>query len=283
MKEIIEQFGPWAVLDILIIAAIIYQILLLIRGTRAAQILTGILVIFAAFLLSSSVPLTTLNWAMNKFYASFIIILIILFQDDIRHALSRIGKKSFISSSENVSSQRVYDEITRAAVSLAERKIGALIVLERNIILSRYIDIGILLDARISKELLQSIFHTSSPIHDGAVIVQQGRATAAGCFLPLTKEENVDPDKGTRHRAAIGISQETDAVVVIVSEEKGRFSLVIDGTIIPLKTAKDLRKALRKHMIDEPEYVAVSEQSGQSQGQNRGLVSKLRSKIGHKS
>jgi diadenylate cyclase len=261
LKEIFEQFGPWALLDISIIAAIIYHILLLIKGTRAAQMLTGILMLFAAFLLSSNVPLTAFNWAMNKFYASFIIILIILFQDDIRHALSRIGKKSLIAGAENISSQRVYDEITRAAVTLAENRIGALIVFERNIILSRYIDIGILLDARISKELLLSIFHTSSPIHDGAVIIQRGRITAAGCFLPLTREENIDSDKGTRHRAAIGITQETDAVVVIVSEEKGIFSIVVDGEIKPLRDSKELRNALKKYMQDESEIPLDSVQT----------------------
>src|SRR5687768_217122 len=135
MQEILDQFGFWAGIDILIISFIIYHILLLIRGTRAAQMLTGILIIVAAFLLSSIVPLTTLNWVMNKFYSSFIIIVIILFQDDIRHVLSRMGKKSFIPGSDNLSSSQILDEISRAAASLATKRIGALIVLERNIIL----------------------------------------------------------------------------------------------------------------------------------------------------
>ncbi len=240
-------------IDVCIIAFIIYHILLLIRGTRAAQMLTGILIVVAAFLLSSIVPLTTLNWAMNKFYSSFIIILIILFQDDIRHVLSRMGKKSFIPGADSLSSGQILDEITRAAASLATKRIGALIVLERNIILSRYVEIGTLLDARVSKELMMSIFHPSSPIHDGAAIIQRGRISAAGCFLPLTKDENLDPNWGTRHRAAIGISQETDAVVVLISEEGASISLVVDGRISRKMDPKDLRKSLTDLLSQDQE------------------------------
>lgn len=244
MREILEQFGFWAAVDIALIAFIIYHILLLIRGTRAAQMLTGILIVVAAFLLSSIVPLTTLNWVMNKFYSSFIIIIIILFQDDIRHVLSRMGKKSLITATDNLSSSQILDEITRSAASLATKRIGALIVLERNIILSRYVEVGTLLDARVSKELLVSIFHPSSPVHDGAAIIQRGRISAAGCFLPLTRDENLDANWGTRHRAAIGISQETDAIVVLVSEEGASMSLVVDGKVSRKMDPKDLRKSL---------------------------------------
>jgi len=208
--------------------------------------------VIAAFLLSRFVPLTTLNWMMNKFYSSFIIILIIIFQDDIRHVLSRMGKKPFIPGGETVSSNHVLDEIARAAASMASKRIGALIVLERNIILSRYVDIGVLMDARVSKELLMSIFHPSSPIHDGAVIVQQGRIAAAGCFLPLTRDESLDPNLGTRHRAGIGISQETDAVVILVSEEQGTMSIVVDGELRRMEDPKKMRDGLRALLVDEP-------------------------------
>lgn len=253
MLEILDQFSIWAVLDILLIAFIIYHILLLIRGTRAAQMLTGILIVIAAYLLSSIVPLTTLNWVMNKFYSSFIIIIIILFQDDIRHVLSRMGKKSFIPGSDNLSSSQILDEISRAAAALAAKRIGALIVLERNIILARYVEVGTLLDARVSKEIIMSIFHPSSPIHDGAVIIQRGRISAAGCFLPLTRDENLDPNWGTRHRAAIGISQETDAIVVLVSEEGASISLVVDGRVSRKMDPKDLRKSLNELLAEDEE------------------------------
>ena len=251
MVEILDQFGFWAANDILVIAFIIYHALLLIRGTRAAQMLTGILIVVAMFLLSSIVPLTTLNWVMNKFYSSFIIIIIILFQDDIRHVLSRMGKKSFIPGTDTLSSSQILDEITRAAAALANKRIGALVVIERNIILSRYVEVGTLLDARVSKELLLSVFHPSSPIHDGAAIIQRGRISAAGCFLPLTRDENLDANWGTRHRAAIGISQETDAIVVLVSEEGASISLVVEGKVSRKMEPKDLRKSLTDLLAEE--------------------------------
>ncbi len=263
MLEIFDQFSIWAALDILLIAFIIYHILLLIRGTRAAQMLTGILIVIAAYLLSSIVPLTTLNWVMNKFYSSFIIIIIILFQDDIRHVLSRMGKKSFIPGSDNLSSSQILDEITRAAAALAAKRVGALVVLERNIILARYVEVGTLLDARVSKEIIMSIFHPSSPIHDGAAIIQRGRISAAGCFLPLTRDENLDPNWGTRHRAAIGISQETDAIVVLVSEEGASISLVVDGKVSRKMDPKDLRKSLNELLAEDEE-----QQKAASRGAN---------------
>ena len=259
MREILEQFGWWSAIDILLIAVFFYYVLLLVKGTRTAQMLTGVLVVVAVFLVSSVVPLTTVNWVMNKFYSSIILILVILFQDDVRHALSKIGKRSFMAANEHVSSLHILDEVTRASVALAKNRIGALIVMERNIILSRYVDIGTLVDARISKELLMSIFHTSSPLHDGAVIIQQGRVSAAGCFLPLTREDNLTKDWGTRHRAAIGISQETDAVVILVSEEKGEVSLVYDGKVMPLTEKEEIRKLLQRHLVDEPEYAKNSD------------------------
>lgn len=246
MAELFQQLGPWAVVDILIMAALIYRLLLLIRGTRAMQMVLGIIILIgSAFLLSQLYPLTTLKWMMDKFYSSIIIIIVILFQEDIRRVLSRMGKKSFIPTNENVSSKQILDEITRAATSLASKKIGALIVIERNIILSRYVDVGVLLDSRISKELIECIFYPSSPIHDGAIIIQQGRIAAAGCFLPLTRDENVDAHFGTRHRAAIGISQETDALAIAVSEENAAISLVVDGNVSRDLDPKELRKALR--------------------------------------
>lgn len=267
MREVWDQFGFWAAVDIALIAFIIYHVLLLIRGTRAAQMLTGILIVVAAFLLSSIVPLTTLNWVMNKFYSSFIIIIIILFQDDIRHVLSRMGKKSFIPGSDNLSSTQILDEITRAAASLATKRIGALVVLERNIILSRYVEVGTLLDARVSKELLVSIFHPSSPIHDGAAIIQRGRISAAGCFLPLTRDENLDPNWGTRHRAAIGISQETDSIVVLVSEEGASMSLVVDGKVSRKMDPKDLRRSLTDLLAEEQE---LQKEKGEGKGGGTG-------------
>ncbi len=254
MNEIFEQFSWWSVLDIIIITFLIYQILILIRGTRTAQMLTGILIVVLGFQASSLVPLTTFNWLMSKFYSSIVLIIIILFQDDIRNALSRMGKKPMLTNAEAMTSHYLLDELTRAAFSLASKKIGALLVIERNIILSRYIDIGIALDAKISKELLFAIFEPYSPIHDGAVMIRQGRLAAAGCFLPLTRTENLKQDMGTRHRAAIGISQETDALVILVSEEKGSVSIVHEGNVLFIQESTQLRKLLRKHLIGNSSY-----------------------------
>jgi diadenylate cyclase len=244
--ELFEQFGIWAVVDIAIIATIIYNLLILLRGTRAMQMVMGLVIIFGSvFLFTQFYPLNTLKWMVNKFYPSLIIVIVIIFQDDIRRVLSGMGKKGLLATGEPISSKALLDEITRAATALASQRIGALITIERDIILSRYIEVGVLLDARVSKEILMAIFHPTSPIHDGSVIIQQGRISAAGCFLPLTRDDDIDTNMGTRHRAAIGITQETDAVVVLVSEEGGSISLVADGKVSRGLTPKELRKALR--------------------------------------
>ena len=211
--------------------------------------LTGILIVFKPSLFSSIAPLTTVNWVMNKFYSSFLLIVIVLFQDE-RSALSKIGKNPLSASEEiQTSSFKIIDELSRASGSLSQHKVGALIVLERSILLQRYAEIGIAIDSTVSSELLQSIFHPTSPIHDGAVIIQRGRISAAGCFLPLTKSNALDLDMGTRHRAAVGISEESDAVVIIVSEEKGTISIVHDGKIMPVNSGDQLKKRLKNTLL----------------------------------
>ncbi len=251
MSDIFAQFTAWSALDVALLAVIIYQILLLIRGTRAAQILIGVLLVVGLYVLSNIFPLTTVNWMMNRFYSSFIIILIIIFQDDIRYVLSSMGKRNIFVDQDVSESMLIIDEITRAAVSLSAKRIGALIVLERGILLRKYIDAGVQLDARVSKEILLSIFHPSSPIHDGAVILKHGKIAAAGCFLPLTTDEKVDANLGTRHRAALGISEETDALVIIVSEEGASMALVDNGKIVRKPDGKALRDALAQHLLSE--------------------------------
>jgi diadenylate cyclase len=249
MTEILNDFSFWSALDVLLLGIIFYQVLLLIRGTRAAQILIGMLLLVGLFVLSNVFPLTAVNWMMNKFYSSFIIILIIIFQDDIRQVLISMGRRGIFNSQDPSTSLQMIDEISRAASALAAKRIGALIVIERSILLNRYVEIGIPMDARVSKELLLAAFHPSSPIHDGAVILQKGRLAAAGCFLPLTRDEHVDPNLGTRHRAAIGISEETDALVVVVSEEGASVALVEEGRIIRKPDGKSLREELQKKLI----------------------------------
>ncbi len=270
MMDVFNQFTAWSALDILVMAIIFYQVLLLIRGTRAAQILTGMLLVVGLFIVSNIFPLTTVNWMMNKFYSSFIIILIIIFQDDIRHVLSTMGRRKFFVGQDSSTSLLILDEISRAASSLAAKRIGALIVIERQIILSRYVDIGVQIDSRVSKELLMSIFHPSSPIHDGAVILQRGRIAAAGCFLPLTRDEGIDPNLGTRHRAAIGISEETDALVIVVSEEGASVALVESGKIMRKADGKSLRDELALRLLSERDSTPTA----------TGLQSRLRTLVG---
>lgn len=254
MYQILEQFGWWAVLDIALVAVAVYYILLLVRGTRTAQVLAGVLILVFAFIMSSAAPLTVVNWVMNKFYSSIILIMVILFQDDVRHALGKIGKQSLIKSVEQNYSRVMLEEVSKAAFSLASRRMGALIVFERNIILSRYVDIGTPLDAKVSKELLMSLFVPQTPLHDGAVILQQGRLSAAGCFLPLTRKENLARDLGTRHRAAIGLSQETDALVVLISEERGDVCIVCDGDIKPMQKKDQLAGLLEKKLVESNQF-----------------------------
>ncbi|MBF0476891.1 MAG: TIGR00159 family protein, partial [Deltaproteobacteria bacterium] len=216
-------------LDVLIVAIIIYQGLLFIKGTRAFQMLIGLAVIVLAYLLSRNLKLSTLEWLLNNFISYIILIVIILFQDDIRRVLTTMGKGPFFRSSIE---QNLYlEEAIRAAYSLASNKVGALIVFERTTKLNQYIETGKLIDARLSRELLISIFIPSSPLHDGAVIIRNGRIYAAGCLLPLNTEQSMSIKLGTRHRAGLGMSLETDAVVIVVSEERGQVSLVANGRI----------------------------------------------------
>jgi diadenylate cyclase len=234
------------VVDISIIAFISYQMINLVRGTRTAQMLIGFLIVLATYLASQYFELHALNWLLSNFLASIILVIVIIFQPDIRRALTQVGAGRSFSAAERVAQGQVLEEIVRSAVLLASKRIGALIVFERDVILSEYIEVGTRIEAKVTRELLQAIFLATSPIHDGAVIIQQGRITAAGCFLPLTVNPNVSKTLGTRHRAAIGLTEETDAVVVVVSEEEGKVSLVREGRIIRDLDAGTLRNTLQQ-------------------------------------
>jgi diadenylate cyclase len=234
------------IVDISIIAFISYQMINLVRGTRTAQMLIGFLIVLATYLASQYFELHTLNWLLSNFLASIILVIVIIFQPDIRRALTQVGAGRSFSAAERVAQGQVLEEIVRSAVLLASKRIGALIVFERDVNLSEYIEVGTRIEAKVTRELLQAIFLATSPIHDGAIIIQQGRVTAAGCFLPLTVNPNVSKTLGTRHRAAIGLTEETDAVVVVVSEEEGKVSLVREGRIIRDLDAGTLRNTLQQ-------------------------------------
>ena len=210
--------------------------------------LIGLCVVFLVYLSSRLFDLYTLNWILDNFLSSVLLVIVIIFQHDIRRALIQVGSRPIFGSDLRLGGQDL-EEIVRAVVTLASRRIGGLVVLERETGLTEYSEGGTALDAQISRELIVSIFVADSPIHDGAIVIRKGRLTAAGCFLPLTANPNVSKTLGTRHRAAIGITEESDAVVIAVSEEDGGISLVAAGRITRDLDAATLRATLQKLMV----------------------------------
>lgn len=231
-------------LDVGIVAFIVYRMLLLIRGTRAMQMMTGLGILGIAFFLSSTFELFTTHWLLSYFFDYLILIVIVLFQDDLRRALTHVGKNPFFSAASAEEEREMVDEVARAANRLASEKIGALFVIERETGLKNFIDTGSRLESKVKAELLYAIFVPSSPIHDGAVIIREGRIEAAGCFLPLSKDPNIDKRYGTRHRAALGLTEDSDAIVVLVSEEAGEAHLVKNGKITTNLTEQEIRQSL---------------------------------------
>jgi uncharacterized protein (TIGR00159 family) len=218
-------------LDILLVAIIIYQVLVLLRGTRGAQMALGTIFVIVFYYLSSRWQLETVQWILTNLLPYFFLAIIIIFQAEIRRGLMSIGKNPFWRSLSPMRISDVYDEIVLTATSLSSQHIGALIVMEREIGLKNYIESGIALNSQLSYDLLTTIFNPHTPLHDGAVIVQQDKIAAAACFLPLTLDPRLSKELGTRHRAAIGITEETDAVAVVVSEETGTISVAVGGNI----------------------------------------------------
>jgi diadenylate cyclase len=215
----------------------------MIKGTKAAQMLLGLGVLLIASFFSKYLQLYTMDWIIQSFWSQVVIVLIILFQPEIRRALAQMGESSFFQNLTTAEELKSLEEIVRATVALANRKIGALVVIEREVSLRDYVEMGTPLDAKVSKELLLSIFHPTSPIHDGAIIIRGNRVVAAGCFLPITLGADVSKSLGTRHRAGIGITEETDAVAIIVSEETGTVSVAVNRkfqTNIDMGTLRDI-------------------------------------------
>ncbi|MGB0007410.1 MAG: diadenylate cyclase CdaA, partial [Candidatus Sulfotelmatobacter sp.] len=239
---------PWsrvsfAVLDILLVALIIYEVLVMIRGTRAAPMLAGLAAVAVAFYLARIGELVTLNWLVSHLLPYIVFALIVVFQSEIRHVLSDVGRRvSFLRT--NAVEGDSYDDIVLAANLFSQHQTGALIVIEREIGLRTYIESGVAMDAKLSYDLLATIFRPSAPLHDGAVIIQKDRLAAAACFLPLSMNPVLSTQMGTRHRAGIGITEETDAIAVIVSEETGAISMAVGGKIDRDLTAEQLRERL---------------------------------------
>ena len=231
------------VIDILLVAIVIYQFLMLVRGTRAAPMLVGVAAVALAFYIARIGELTTLSWLVSTLVPYVVFALIVVFQSEIRHALANLGSRLTLSRASNSESD-AYDDIVLAANLFSQNQTGALIVIEREIGLRTYIESGVPMDARLSYDLLATIFRPSAPLHDGAVIVQKDRIAAAACFLPLSMNPVLSTQMGTRHRAGIGITEETDAIAVIVSEESGAISLAVAGNFERDMTVEQLRERL---------------------------------------
>ena len=237
-----ETIHYWKIaLEILILWYVIYMILLFVKGTRSEQLLKGLVIIALIFVVTQQLGLDAINWAITRLFPISVIALLIIFQPELRRGLAQLGQ--FGKHHENI---EAIDEITRAALSLAKKRIGALIVIERETGLKSYIETGTTVDAEVSAFLLTSIFLPQSPLHDGAVIIDRGRLVAAACVLPLPQEEKDLPKyMGMRHRAALGISEETDAVCVVVSEETGNISVASDGKLKYELDEDNLNKMLK--------------------------------------
>ncbi|MDA8432290.1 MAG: diadenylate cyclase CdaA [Nitrospiraceae bacterium] len=229
-------------LDIALMSLIIYRLLLILKGTKAVQMLIGLGILLLASLFSRYLELYTIDWLVQSFLAQIVIAIIVLFQPEIRRALAHIGEAQFLTFTK-AEELKSLEEIVRASISLANRKIGALMVIERETSLKDFIEVGTPLDAKVSRELLASIFHPTSPIHDGAVIIKGNRIAAAGCFLPITLSSELSKALGTRHRAGVGLTEETDAIAIIVSEETGFISMAMNGkleTKLDMGTMRDV-------------------------------------------
>jgi diadenylate cyclase len=254
-----------SVIDILLVAVVIYEFLALIRGTRAALILIGVSVVALAFYFSRVGELVTLYWLISRVLPYAVFALIVIFAPEIRQALARLGRQLTLSRSAGAAAD-AYDDIVMATNLFSQNQTGALIVIEREIGLRTYIESGVALDAHLSYDLLATIFRPSAPLHDGAVIVRGDRVAAAACFLPLSMNPVLSTQLGTRHRAGIGITEETDAIAVIVSEETGTISLAVAGTIERDISVDELRermgKLLRSYVPPTPLPTAISDGAG---------------------
>ena len=246
-RNVFSDIGINDIVDILIVAFIVYKIIGFIQETRAAQLVKGLLLLVLATFLSDKLNLYTLNWMLSGVLTLGVLALVVVFQPELRRALEYFGRRKFTSSFGKVDKNKaknVSTEITRAIDSFSNNKTGVLIVIEKQTALSDIAESGTVLDAAISAELLGNIFYEGSPLHDGAVIIRGTRIFAAGCVLPLTANKMISKELGTRHRAGIGITENSDSVAIIVSEETGIISIAKDGKLVRFLDVKTVEKTL---------------------------------------
>ncbi|MFH0838906.1 MAG: diadenylate cyclase CdaA [Candidatus Omnitrophota bacterium] len=232
------------VVEILVLWFILYRILLFIKNTRAVQLFKGLIVLAVIFLVIQELELDTLNWILTKLFALSIFAFLIIFQPELRRGLAKIGQDHLFGFF--VKEERIINEIINAVINLSKKKIGALIAIERETGLKAYTESGTIIESKATAELLETIFIPNSPLHDGGVVIQQDRIAAAGCLFPLTQNQKISKTLGTRHRAAIGLTEETDAIVLVVSEETGAISISLEGGL-----SRDLNKDALERILKE--------------------------------
>lgn len=231
-------------IDISLVWIVVYRLLLLVQRTGTAQMLSGLAVLAIGYMISQSLELFTLNWLLEKFFSNLFVIAVILFQAEIRRALAHIGSGAFFTGQNRAQDALVVEEIVKGVMTTAARGFGGLVVIEKDIVVDNYIESGVDVDAKISSELICSVFHPQSPIHDGALLIRGGRVHSAGNVLPLSKNPALDKNLGTRHRAAIGLTEETDALIFVISEEFKSVGIVQSGHLKPNVELADVRKSI---------------------------------------
>lgn len=248
-------------LDILIVYYLVYRSLLVIKGTRAAPMLGGLTIIVLLYFLSKPLGFVTLGWLLGNFLSSIILVVVVIFQDEIRRGLTKVGLQPLFHKTDKTIYDKTIEDITLVVTKLSKSKVGALIVIQREVGLDEIVEDAVILDAYLNRKLLLSIFHKESPLHDGAVLVEGDRIRAAGCLLPLSFNPDLDPNLGTRHRAALGLSERSDAIVIIVSEENGSVSLAREGRMVRNLDASMLRDSLHRLLSTQPAVASVAEEA----------------------
>lgn len=248
------------VVDVLLVSYLVYRVLLIVRGTRAAPMLAGLSAMVLLYFVANKVEFLTLAWVLGNFLSSIVVVVVILFQDEIRKTLTKVGLQPLFHRTSKPLVENTVDEVTFACAKLAKSRTGALVVIQREVGLSDFVEDAVELDAIINRKLLLSIFTKDSPLHDGAVLIEGDRIRAAGCVLPLSFNPDLDPNLGTRHRAALGISEHSDALVIVVSEEAGTISAAREGKLVRNLDALMLRDLLLRFIASNDENEGSSQE-----------------------
>ena len=262
LLRIWEVVSPY--IEILILWYVIYVFLAFIKGTRTVQVLKGLFILVVAFLLSEILDLKVINWILTRIFTIAVVALLIIFQPELRRGLARLGQSSFFGGF--LKENKIIEEVVKSVVALSRKRIGAIIALERKMGLRTYIESGISIGSRVKSELINTIFMPNTPLHDGGIVIRENRIQAAGCLFPLTENPNISKTLGTRHRAALGLSEETDAIVIVVSEETGIISLAVSGRLIRNLNEEALRKTLNKLYVPEKRVKSLTRQLVEQEG-----------------